>query len=181
MSFPLGLLSSKVSICQCKRHRLDPWVRKNPWRRAWQPAPIFLPGESHGQRSLAGYRPWGRKESDTTKQLTLSLSLHVQSWGWDQIPVLGASDTPYLILNKNMNEYIDNEWINEWLGLWSPLSLKKSLSTAESRGRQLWLGWWVVCARLWARLVPAQSSCVSSESSHRPAWPPLGAQLRFLF
>ena len=47
------------------------WVGKIPWRSAWQPTPVFLPGESHGQRTLAGYSPWGRKESDTTKQLTL--------------------------------------------------------------------------------------------------------------
>ena len=38
--------------------------------RKWQPTPVFLPGESHGQRSLEGYSPWGRKESDTTEQLT---------------------------------------------------------------------------------------------------------------
>ena len=37
----------------------DPWVGKIPWRRAWQPTPVFLPEESHGQRSLAGYSPWG--------------------------------------------------------------------------------------------------------------------------
>ena len=37
------------------------------WRRKWQPIPVFLPGESHGQRSLAGHGPWGRKESDTTE------------------------------------------------------------------------------------------------------------------
>ena len=43
------------------------WVRKIPWRRKWQPTPVFVPGESHGQRSLAGYSPWGRKESDTTE------------------------------------------------------------------------------------------------------------------
>ena len=47
----------------------DPWVRQIPWRRKWQVTPVFLPGESHGQRSLAGYSPWGRKESDTTWQL----------------------------------------------------------------------------------------------------------------
>ena len=41
-----------------------------PWRRAWQPTPVFLPGESHGQRSLAGYSPWGRKESDTAEAHT---------------------------------------------------------------------------------------------------------------
>ena len=49
----------------------DPWVGKIPWRRVWQPIPIVLPGESHDQRSLAGYRPWGRKESDTLKRLGL--------------------------------------------------------------------------------------------------------------
>ena len=40
------------------------------WRREWHPTPVFLPGESHGQRSLAGYSPWGHKESDTTEQLS---------------------------------------------------------------------------------------------------------------
>ena len=46
---------------RCMRHRFDPWLRKIPWRRAWQSTPVFLPGESHGQRSLAGYSPWGHK------------------------------------------------------------------------------------------------------------------------
>jgi len=43
------------------------WIRKIPWRRAWQPTPIFLPGEFHGQSSLAGYSPWDHKESGTTE------------------------------------------------------------------------------------------------------------------
>ena len=42
---------------------------EDPWRRKWQPTPVLLPGKSHGWRSLIGYRPWGRKESDTTEQL----------------------------------------------------------------------------------------------------------------
>ena len=45
-------------------------VRKIPWRRAWQPTPVFLPGESNGQRSLVGYSLWGHKESDTTERLS---------------------------------------------------------------------------------------------------------------
>ena len=49
------------------RPRFDPWVRKIPWRMAWQPTPVFFPGESHGQRSLAGYSLWGQKKSDTTE------------------------------------------------------------------------------------------------------------------
>ena len=56
---------------QCRRHRFDSWVGKIPWRRKWQPTLVFLPGKSHRQRSLAGYSPWGRKESDTTEWPTL--------------------------------------------------------------------------------------------------------------
>jgi len=59
--FPGGT-SGKESTCQCKRHRklgLHPWVGKIPWRRAWQPTPVILPAEFHGQWSLAGYNPWG--------------------------------------------------------------------------------------------------------------------------
>ena len=62
-------LSSKESACQCrrcKRRRFDPWAGKICWRRTWQPTPVFLPGKSHGQRSLGGYSPWGRKELYTT-------------------------------------------------------------------------------------------------------------------
>ena len=51
------------NLLACWRAGFNPWVRKIPWRREWLPTPIFLPGESHGQRSLVGYRfdPWVRK------------------------------------------------------------------------------------------------------------------------
>ena len=45
----------------------NPWVGRTPWRRKWQPSPVFLPGESQGHRSLTGYVPMGHKESDMTK------------------------------------------------------------------------------------------------------------------
>ena len=54
-------LSSKERACQCRRRGLDPWVRKIPWRRKWQPTPLFLCGKSHAQRALEGYSPWDRK------------------------------------------------------------------------------------------------------------------------
>ena len=57
-------LSGKESSFQCrrcKRHRFSRWVGKIPWRREWQPTAVFLPGESHGHRSLVGYSPWGHK------------------------------------------------------------------------------------------------------------------------
>ena len=65
--------SGKQPVCQCrrqKRHRFNPWVWKMPWRRKWQPTPVFLPGESHRQRSLAGHSPRGHKEWDRLKQLS---------------------------------------------------------------------------------------------------------------
>ena len=65
-----GGASGKELTCQCRRHkrcRFDPCVRKIPWRRAWQPTPVILPGESHGQRSLVGYSPRGHKELDMTE------------------------------------------------------------------------------------------------------------------
>ena len=66
--FP-GSTSGKEPICRrrCKRLAFHPWVGKIPWRRTWQPNPVFLPGEFHRQRSLVGYSPLGYKESDMTE------------------------------------------------------------------------------------------------------------------
>ena len=81
------MASGKESACQCrrhKRHRFDPLIGKIPWRRKWQPTPVFLPGESHGQRSLVGYSPWGRKGSDMTETTwhTHTLTEHNLQKGW---------------------------------------------------------------------------------------------------
>ena len=54
-----------------------PWLGRFPWRRAWQPTPVFLPEESHGQRSLVGYSPWRHRELDTVEQLSTAWS----TWG----------------------------------------------------------------------------------------------------
>ena len=66
--FPGG---SEVKASACKAGDLGsiPGSGRSPWRRKWQPAPVFLPGEPHGQKSLVGYSPRGRKESDTTERL----------------------------------------------------------------------------------------------------------------
>ena len=66
----VGGASGKEPACRCRRHEIcgfDPGIRTIPWRREQQPTPVFLPGESHGQRSLVGYGPEGRKESDRTE------------------------------------------------------------------------------------------------------------------
>ena len=54
-----------------RRHGFNPWVGNIPWRKKWQPTPVFLPGESHGRRNLTDDSPCSRKESDTTEQWTL--------------------------------------------------------------------------------------------------------------
>ena len=67
-------LSGKQSACQNRRLGFNPWVRKTPWRRAWPPAPIFLAGESRGQRSLVRHSPWGCKESDMMEHTSTGFS-----------------------------------------------------------------------------------------------------------
>ena len=59
---------------------LSPRVGKIPWRRAWQPTPVFMPGKSQGQRSLEGYSLWGHKESDMTERLTPSLFIELKTF-----------------------------------------------------------------------------------------------------
>ena len=65
----LAITRERVHL-QCRRPGFTPWVGKIPWRRAWEPTPVLLPGEVHGLKSLAGCSPWGCKESDTTEGLS---------------------------------------------------------------------------------------------------------------
>ena len=69
---------------RCRRHGFNPRVRKIPWRRKWQPTLVFLPGEPHGQRSLVGCSPWGRKESDVTEWLSTygNILQNIGVWGF---------------------------------------------------------------------------------------------------
>ena len=75
------------------RHGFDPWVGKNPQRRKWQPTPVFLPGESHGQRSLGDYSPYGHRESDMTEA----------AW---HAHILGPTPLPYLLAQKEAKDCI---------------------------------------------------------------------------
>ena len=68
----------KESVYNAGRPGFNSWVGKTSWRRAWQPTPVFLPGESHGQWSLVGSRPWGCKESGTTERLTWQIQTNTQ-------------------------------------------------------------------------------------------------------
>ena len=88
---PVLALVKASLVAQTVKHlpaMQETWVRSLggegsiPWRRKWQPTPVFLPGESHGWRSLAGYSPWGRKESDTTERLHFHFHLRCQRAFW---------------------------------------------------------------------------------------------------
>ena len=89
--------SSKESACpcrRCKRCGFDLWVGKIPRRRKWQPTPVFLPGKSHEQRSLADYSPWGHKELDTTiaTSLVAQMVKRLSTMQETQVRSLGRED-----------------------------------------------------------------------------------------
>ena len=71
--------TSLVASLQCRRSAFDPWFGKIPWRRAWQPTPVFLPGESPWTEEPGGYRPWGHKESDITKWLSTQAHIYYRT------------------------------------------------------------------------------------------------------
>ena len=85
-----------------------PGVGTIPWRRAWQPTLVFLLGESHGQRSLAGYSLWSHKESDTSKRLTMH-----SNWGTGRLTQCEGIWTPVV--------WLQNSWSKSLTSLPSPL------------------------------------------------------------
>ena len=105
--FPWWLRQYRIRL-QCGRPGFNPWFGKIPWRREWQAIPVSLPGEFHGQRSLAGYSPWGCKESDMTEWLQLSLFTLLADqhslWnggayvGWVLMPLKLFVYTPSLVM-----------------------------------------------------------------------------------
>ena len=90
-----------MSCLQCGIPRFDPWAGKIPWRRKWQPTPVLLPGKFHGLRSLVGYSPWGRNESDTTERLHFT-SLHRPGEFIFQCPVFLPFHTVHGVLKANI-------------------------------------------------------------------------------
>ena len=92
-----------------QRPRFDPWVGKIPWRRKWQLTPVFLPGEFHGQKGLAGYSPWGRKESDTTTKQTVSTIVLVSG--------IQRSDSVFLQIIHHLKFLQDNGYNSQCIFL----------------------------------------------------------------
>ena len=92
---------------QNSRILMENWVGKIPWRRKWQPTPVLLPGKSHGQKSLIGYSPWGRKESDTTEWLH-SLSGELEHPRCENtFYIIEHSDSPRSFHHKKLKSHGD--------------------------------------------------------------------------
>ena len=86
--FGASLVVQMVKIClQCRRPGSDPWIGKIPWGWEQLPTPVFWPEQFHGQRVLAGYTPWGLKESNTTEQISLSVFT-----SWEAVVVKNPSE-----------------------------------------------------------------------------------------
>ena len=113
-------LSGKESACQCRKCRFNPWVGKSPWRRKWETTLVFLPRKSHGKRSLAGYSPWGRTESnmtEATKKQHLSLAYRCRFvWYCSNI------FAPFFCILRTSKICLPPHLIASFNSIWSPLS-----------------------------------------------------------
>ena len=106
-------------IClQCRRHRrcgFSPWVGMIPWRRKWQPTPVYLSEKSHGKRSLVGYGPWGYKDLDMTEQLSMHITMLAVGY------ILASQS----LLDSNHSQSLEMKW-NE-IKQWDMKTLQKKL------------------------------------------------------
>ena len=117
LGFPGGS-EGKESACNVGIPGFGPWVGKIPWRREWLPTPVFLPGEFHGQRSLVGYSPWGRKQDMTEWFFTFPgnrLFSYISTLRKPIVPQYHLIFSPYsnltrLIFQKFWIWWISNLW-----------------------------------------------------------------------
>ena len=102
LGLPLWLSWQRICL-QCRTPEFDPWIGKMPWRREWLPTPVFLPGESHGQRTLAGCSPRGHKESDMTDEL--STVQQPEKWPLGgYFETLGSQNFIYYLVSSDLTE-----------------------------------------------------------------------------
>ena len=129
-----------------RRHGFNPWVGNIPWRRKWQPTPVFLPEKFHGQRSLAGYSPWGHKESDTTEWLNNNKQNHFMQGSFVIILTFQKEHFGSHIVKGALQRDKTGEWA---------VREKESRMTLRFWAWQEPLGWWYCRLRLgiheWSR------------------------------
>ena len=156
MGFPVGA-SSKEPTCQCRRHRrhrFDPWVGKIPWRRTWQPIPVFLPGKFHGRGSLVGYSPWGHKESDMIELLSALMRTHAHT----------HTHTEYIktycaLIIDLLETVLDPCWRDFHLALWDVIDIPVC-QCITLRCKKWWFDTWIYC-KIIARIRLVNTSITS--------------------
>ena len=121
-------LRTHLQCRRYKRHKFETRVGKIPWRMAWPPTPLFLPGESHGQRSLADYSPWGCKESDMTDLGAAVLCCPVSFSESMDCSLAGSS--VHGILPARILEWVamPSSRGSSWLGDWTHVSCISCIS-----------------------------------------------------
>ena len=113
--FPHGSVGKEFS-CNARDKRCEywPWVRKIPWRRKWQPTPVFLPEKFYGQRNLAAYSPWGLKELDISEHCTALKAAEITDRNLaNQLTFNWASLVVQLVNNLPAMWEI---WVRSWVG-----------------------------------------------------------------
>ena len=129
--FPWWLRWQRIHL-QCGTPGLNPWIGKIPWRRAWQPTPVFLPGESPWTEGPGRHNPWGCKKSDTTEWLSTWTSTHLlttelvcslfsHQWGLPGPPCLSSVASP----NPHQTVSFSSNMVSSWpyyLAYWSFLA-----------------------------------------------------------
>ena len=113
--------------CQCRRHKrcgFDPWVGKIPWSRAWQSTPVCLPGESHGQRDMVGYGPWG----------------HRVRHDWCDLAHTHNNLSRWFVFKCTTDLFPSNDTMNLWGRLGLNLAYRVAKQWERKPGRQ-WRGW----------------------------------------
>ena len=127
-----------------RRPGFNPWVRKIPWRKKLQPTSVFLPGKSHGQRSLEGYSPWGHKQLDMIEQLTLSLFKVLSTlimFRWDRMLSKMRTFTPDGVLCALGHGDLGRDLAGplSWKTPCLPLNVSAQMSGVWSWGGLLWV------------------------------------------
>ena len=152
---PLGFLGSsdgKESTCQCRRPGFDPWI---PWRRKWQPTPVFLPGESLDQRSLAGSSPWGQSRTRLSTQVTrakLNVTFRISVWTVYK-PTYWVPSECFALLNAlQMLTHLSQLWKSY---------VKKSLSLSPRHRETSHTSVCFLCV-----FIPHTKRCASDTSAH---------------
>ena len=115
-------LSGKESNCQCRRCGFSSWAGKIPWRREWQPTPVFLPRKFHGQRSLTGYSSWGHKRVRCDLVTKTTLIVVLKASNLQPLSEFGTVGKESACQRRRHKKHGFDSWVRKifWSRKWQP-------------------------------------------------------------